>query len=123
MIDRDSLEFTTALALGAAFGAGVALLFRPERTARQRVERRTRPSRRRLLAEARGLGDLASSGAAGVGRLTHEARSLGGELGAVLREEGVELLRESGRGFLRILTRGRDGSPRGRGPARRNGKG
>lgn len=115
MIHRDSIEFTTALALGAALGAGLALLARPDESARQRLERRTRPSRRRVAREVEEVRFHAAEGARGVRRVGREARGLGEELQGILREEGGDLLRESGRELLRALFR--------RGAEGRNGKG
>lgn len=115
MIHRDSLEFTTALALGAALGAGLAILARPEESVRRRIERKTRPSRRRIAREVEDVRVHAAAGAGGVRRAGREARGLGSELRGILREEGADLLRESGRELLRaLLRRGADG---------RNGKG
>lgn len=117
MIDRDSLEFTTALALGAALGAGLALLTRPEDSARRRVARKTRSGRRGVARESRALGSSLRRGVADAGRLGREARGLGADLRKVLKEEGADLLRESGREFLRgLLARAGGGSGRnGRG--------
>jgi hypothetical protein len=114
MIDRDSLEFTTALALGAALGAGLTLLIRPEDSARRRIERRTRPSRRRIAREMADLRTHAAAGAAGVGRVGREARGLGSQLRGILREEGAALLRESGRELIRVLIRRGPGGAEGR---------
>ena len=52
MIHRDSIEFTAALALGAALGMWVALAILPDGLARRVQGRRKRPGPRSFLGDS-----------------------------------------------------------------------
>ncbi len=86
---RDSVEFSSGLLLGAVVGAGLALLVAPDRSPRARLLRRLRKPRRRVARQARGVRTSAGTTAHRSARLGGELRSFMSEFLRATREELV----------------------------------
>lgn len=88
---RDSVEFSSGLFLGAVVGAGLALLVAPDRSPRARLVRRLRKPRQRVARRAR---DVRTS----AGATANRSARLGGELctfaSEFLRATGEELVKK-----------------------------
>ncbi len=88
---RDSVEFSSGLFLGAVVGAGLALLVAPDRTPRARLFRRLRKPRQRVARRARKVRASAGATANRSARLGEELCSFASEL---LRATGEELVQK-----------------------------
>ncbi len=101
-VSRDSLEFSAALLIGAAIGLITARALRPERTPRERIQRRLRgPAKsvrrrgRDVRDSARDVRESAGDTVRKSGRLGEELRELGAEFVRATREE-IESARPTG---------------------------
>lgn len=114
MAHKDTNDFLTAFAIGAALGVGATLLLRPEKpNPRKQLQKRLKPHVRKLrrsAARSRRAGRAAPRPAAGVG-MEDDAIRAGRELLAEFRGEVQRILDEA-RGELREIAAERD-------PARR----
>ena len=86
---RDTTDFITAFAVGAALGVGAALLLRPDNSPSKRILRELEPYRRKLGRSAgRAKKDFSKSAARVGGDMSKAGRVLAREL----REELSDLL-------------------------------
>ncbi|TVP57646.1 MAG: hypothetical protein EA351_05445 [Gemmatimonadales bacterium] len=102
ILSRDSVEFSAALLIGAAIGLITARALRPERTPRERIQRRikgpAKSVRRRgrdVRDSARDVRESAGDAVRKSGRLGGELRDLGAEFVRATREE-IDTARHSG---------------------------
>lgn len=86
---RDAVEFSSGVFLGAILGAGLALLVAPDRTPRRRLERRLRRPRRRVRRQARQASTATGEAARASAGLGRELHALGTEVARAVREELV----------------------------------
>lgn len=91
---KDSLEFSSGLLLGALVGAGLTLLVAPHRTPRARIGRRLRRPRRRVRRQATETRNAAGDAARESADLARELQSLGREVTRALRTELANTLRD-----------------------------
>jgi len=105
---KDSLEFSSGLLLGALVGAGLALLVAPDRSPRGRFVRRLRKPRRRVRRQAVETREVAGDATRESAMLARELKGLGLEVAKAFRQELVGPLLD------RFSAGGRSGGARAR---------
>jgi gas vesicle protein len=89
---RDTTDFITAFAVGAALGVGAALLLRPDNSPSKRILRELAPYRRQFGKSARRAKKSFSRGASASAKMGDNMSKAGRVLARELREELSDLL-------------------------------